>query len=126
MNGREPETTTSPEFADRFAAEWIEAWNSHDLDRILSHYADDFSFSSPLIRATVGEASGCLQGKDAIRAYWGKALALRPNLRFELVQRFVGVGSLVIHYRNQEGRLAAEHFEFGPDGKVARSAAHYG
>jgi hypothetical protein len=24
-------------FAARFAAEWIEAWNSHDLDRVLSH-----------------------------------------------------------------------------------------
>ena len=31
----------------RFAAEWIEAWNAHDLERILAHYADDFEMASP-------------------------------------------------------------------------------
>jgi len=25
-------------FAARFAREWIAAWNSHDLERVLSHY----------------------------------------------------------------------------------------
>ncbi|HEX5049396.1 MAG TPA: nuclear transport factor 2 family protein, partial [Gammaproteobacteria bacterium] len=37
------------DFAQTFAHEWIDAWNSHDLDRILSHYADDFVMSSPRI-----------------------------------------------------------------------------
>ena len=31
--------------ANEFAAEWIEAWNAHDLDRILSHYTDDFEMN---------------------------------------------------------------------------------
>lgn len=35
--------------ANEFAAEWIEAWNAHDIDRILSHYTDDFEMNSPLI-----------------------------------------------------------------------------
>ena len=33
-----------------FAEEWITAWNTHDLDRILSHYAEDIVFRSPVIR----------------------------------------------------------------------------
>jgi len=37
----------SKAFADHFAAEWIAAWNSHDLERILSHYTDNFEMSSP-------------------------------------------------------------------------------
>jgi ketosteroid isomerase-like protein len=44
-------------FAERFAKEWIAAWNSHDLDRILGHYEDDFEMSSPVIPALVGEPS---------------------------------------------------------------------
>ena len=32
----------SGDFVHRFAAEWIAAWNSHDLERILAHYTDDF------------------------------------------------------------------------------------
>jgi ketosteroid isomerase-like protein len=27
--------------AQDFAQDWIEAWNYHDLDRILSHYDED-------------------------------------------------------------------------------------
>ena len=27
-------------FAEHFANDWIAAWNAHDLDRVLSHYAD--------------------------------------------------------------------------------------
>jgi ketosteroid isomerase-like protein len=29
-------------FAERFAAEWIAAWNNHNLEQILAHYEDDF------------------------------------------------------------------------------------
>lgn len=53
----------SKSFAESFTAEWIEAWKSHDPDRILSHYSDDFEFSSPFIAQIVGEPSGRLRGK---------------------------------------------------------------
>src|SRR5579859_7041189 len=112
-------------FADQFAAEWIAAWNSHNMEDILSHYEDDFEFTSPLIIQVVGEPSGRLKGKAAIGAYWSKALSQRPNLRFELITVFMGVNSIVLHYRNQEGRQSAEAFEFGADGKVIRSFANY-
>ena len=39
-----------------FAKEWIDAWNSHDLDRILAHYAEDIEISTPMIKmATQGK-----------------------------------------------------------------------
>lgn len=113
-------------YAEGFATEWIEAWNSHDLERILSHYTEDFEFSSPIIVQLMGEPSGTLYGKAAISHYWSKALARAPNLRFELAHVLYGVRSLVIHYTRHDGRLASEYFEFGLSGKVVRSAAHYG
>jgi hypothetical protein len=45
------------ELAERFAHEWIEAWNSHDLERILAHYSDDFVMSSPRIAVIAEECS---------------------------------------------------------------------
>ena len=36
------------EWARTLATEWVAAWNSHDLERILAHYAHDVVFSSPL------------------------------------------------------------------------------
>ena len=71
-------------FADNFAAEWIEAWNARDLERVLSHYTDDFEMSSPVIVKIAGERAGTLKGKPAVRSYWTKALELIPHLHFEL------------------------------------------
>jgi ketosteroid isomerase-like protein len=116
----------SHEFADGFADEWIAAWNAHDLARVLSHYEDDFEMESPRIVEIAGEPTGRLRGKARVGAYWEKALRLHADLRFERLGVMVGVCSLVIHYRNQAGRLAAEFFELGASGRVVRSVAHYG
>lgn len=51
-------------FAERFAADWIDSWNAHDLDRVLSHYADDFEMSSPVIIQVVAEPSGTLRERQ--------------------------------------------------------------
>lgn len=111
-------------FAEHFAAEWIAAWNSHDLERILSHYADDFEMSSPVIVKVAGEPSGVLRGKEAVGAYWRKALQLIPDLRFEPVATLAGVNSITLYYKGARG-MAAEVFHFGADGKVVRAFAHY-
>ncbi len=112
------------DFAARFATEWIAAWNSHDLPRILSHYTDDFEMSSPVIVQMAGEPSGKLKGKGAVGAYWSKALERMPDLHFELVTTLVGVDSITLYYKGPRG-MAAEVFHFGPDGKVVEAFAHY-
>ena len=111
-------------FADHFAAGWIDAWNTHDLDRVLSHYTDDFEMSSPVIIKVAGEPSGTLQGKEAVGSYWAKALQLIPDLHFELITPLVGVNSITLYYKSARG-LAAEVFHFNQDGKVTRAYAHY-
>ena len=113
------------EFAEHFATAWIEAWNSRNLEQILAHYADDFEMNSPVIIQIAGEPSGTLVGKEAVGTYWAKALALIPDLRFELITTLAGVNSITLYYKGARGRLAAEVFHFGPDGKVAKAFAHY-
>lgn len=112
------------EFAEKFALEWVDAWNRHDLDGVLSHYADDFEMSSPYIASIAGEASGKLKGKPAVAAYWSQALKRMPTLRFELRQVLVGADSVTLYYQGVRG-MAAEVFRFGPDGRVVQAAAHY-
>jgi hypothetical protein len=112
-------------FARQFAAEWIASWNAHDLDRILSHYADDFEMSSPMIVRVTQDPTGTLRGKAAVGAYWSKALELVPDLRFELLTVCVGVSSITLCYRGAGGRLAAEVFHFNAERRVARAFAHY-
>ncbi len=112
-------------FADHFARDWVDSWNSHDLNRILSHYSDQFEMSSPVIIQVAGEPSGTLKGKDAVGDYWAKALQLIPDLQFELLSILIGVNSITLYYKGARGRLAAEVFHFGPDQKVLRAYAHY-
>ncbi|OQX12502.1 MAG: polyketide cyclase [Desulfobulbaceae bacterium A2] len=111
-------------FAEHFAQEWIAAWNSHDLERILAHYDDNFEMCSPVIIQLTGEASGTLRGKAAVGAYWAKALQLMPELRFELHTILTGVGSITLYYQGARG-MAAEVFFFGQGDKVIRAVAHY-
>ena len=112
-------------FAQRFATEWIAAWNSRDLDRVLSRYANGFEMSSPYLIALVGEPSGTLTGKPAVEAYWRKALGLFPDLHFDLVSVLAGVNSITLFYKGARGRLAAEVLHFDADQKVSRAFAHY-
>ena len=112
-------------FAGKFARDWIEAWNAHDLSRVLSHYTDDFEMSSPFIAQFTGETAGKLKGKERVAAYWRTALERVPNLRFELISVLVGASSVVVYYQTSFGRTAAEVFFFNEQGLVERAAAHY-
>lgn len=112
------------EFAKQFAAEWIEAWNRHDLDRVLALYTDDFEMVSPLIVTIAGVPSGKLKGKTAVRVYWAKGLQLIPNLHFKLTAILCGVESMTLAYQGHRGP-SAEVFEFNVAGNVVRASAHY-
>ena len=85
--------------AQEFALEWIAAWNSHDLDRILRHYTEDVEVTSPLVEAVLGPGATTLRGKPAVRQYWQQALARYPDLHFVLFRAYAGPRSLVLHYR---------------------------
>ena len=93
-------------WAREFAAEWIAAWNAHDLERILSHYSDDFEMHSPLIIERMGVANGALKGKAPARPYWQRGLAAQPPLHFEPRDVLVGVDRMAIYYRNVMLRIA--------------------
>ncbi|HEY9741304.1 MAG TPA: nuclear transport factor 2 family protein [Coleofasciculaceae cyanobacterium] len=112
-------------FAEHFAADWIDSWNSHDLERILAHYEDDFEMSSPFIPQIAGEPSGTLRGKAAVGAYWRKALELIPDLHFEPITTLLGVDSITLYYKGAQGRLVAEVFHFGSNQKVVKAFSHY-
>jgi hypothetical protein len=69
--------------------------------------------------------TGASQVSLALRNYWSKGLAARPDLKFELLEVLAGHQCLTIRYRNHRGQSAAETFEFGSNGKIVRSFACY-
>lgn len=114
------------EFATAFAEEWITAWNSHDLEKILSHYSEDFSIESPLALKRFPETKGTVFGKENVRNYWAWGLENNPALKFELLDLLIGVNSLTIYYINTAtNRKAVEVMSFNSDNKVDKAIVNY-
>lgn len=111
--------------ARAFAAEWIAAWNAHDLDRVLRHYHDDVSLTTPFIARMLGDQRGMIAGKDALRAFWSRALERFPTLTFTLYAAYAGVDSVVLHYRAVDDLVGTEFLRFDVDGRVTEVVAHY-
>jgi ketosteroid isomerase-like protein len=111
--------------ARKLAREWVEAWNSHDLARILEHYAEDVTLTSPVAAERLGDPSGTVRGKAALKAYFELGLKAYPSLYFDLVDVMWGVSSVILYYVNQRGTMTGEVMELGPTGLVTRVLANY-
>jgi ketosteroid isomerase-like protein len=102
-------------FAQGFASRWLDAWNAHDLEAILRHFDDGVVFTSPLAIRIVEGSDGVIRGKDELRSYWSEGLRRNPDLHFEIEDLYLGVNTIVIHYRNHSGGLVNEVLTFdGP------------
>jgi len=108
-----------------FAADWIAAWNGHDIDAIMSHYAEDVTVKSPFLAEAVPGSGGTVTGRETLREIYGKAFKKYPQLHFELLRVLASTQSLVIHYKSVENLLAAETFVLGEDGKATLVLCHY-
>jgi len=105
--------------------DWIAAWNSHDLERVLAMYAEDSEMTSDRIPALGFEPSGTLRGKERLRAYWGTALARLPDLHFELIETYVSPDSVVVLYRNDRGAKICEYLRLNDEGKIRQGSANH-
>ena len=111
--------------ADAIAANWIAAWNAHDLERILTHYGDTLEFTSPLVVERLGRCDGTIRTKAELRDYFAIGVAPGSTLRFELIDVLPGVSSLTLYYRNHRGRAVAETMFLDGNGAIAQVAVHY-
>lgn len=110
--------------ANDLAAEWRDAFNAHDVDRILALYSEDVVFKSPRVRTYSSEQSGVLRGKLAVRDYWGRLFDQRPNLECTVGQVFVGVDSVALEYRFPSGLHGIEFMTVDADGLVTFAAGN--
>jgi hypothetical protein len=109
----------------QFAKDWVLAWNSHDLDAIMTHYGPDVTLTSPVATRLLSDPSGTVTGREALRIYFQRALEAYPNLAFELVDVMWGLSSVVLCYVNQKGTHTGEFMEFDGSRKVIRVVANY-
>ncbi len=115
----------SQAFAEDFAKQWIDSWNSKDLEAILSHYAEHVVFSSPFVIKNHINDRGTILGKTELRNYFEKALERNPDLHFDLQHVMVGIKSVTLIYVRNGTLLACEAMILNDEGKVLEGLSHY-
>ncbi|WP_345952691.1 nuclear transport factor 2 family protein [Mucilaginibacter sp. PAMB04168] len=111
--------------ANEFARQWIGAWNSHNIDQIMEHYADDVEFYSPMIIQLGFDSNGKINGKSLLQQYFQIGLTAYPSLSFQLHHVLCGINSLVIHYQSVNKKLASELMQLNEQSKAACVMCHY-
>ena len=112
-------------FACKFARDWVDAWNSHDLERILTHYDDEVLLTSPVALKLLN-GDGTVRGKAALREYFLRGVQAFPNLYFDLIDALWGTETIVVYYfNNVRGSKTAEVMLMNPAGKIRRVWANY-
>ena len=112
-------------FAREFARDWVDAWNSHDLERILTHYDDEVLLVSPVALKLLS-GDGTVRGKAALREYFLRGIQAFPDLRFNLIDALWGIETIVVYYiNNVRGSKTAEVMLLNSAGKIQRVWANY-
>lgn len=111
--------------ASTFSNQWVQAWNAHDVEAVLTHFHDDVLFTSPVAAAMFPETAGVIRGKQDLRHYWNAALERLTDLHFVVEAVYHGIGTTVINYRNQNGGLVNEVLRFDDDGRVIEGHGTY-
>lgn len=68
----------------QIAIKWFEAFNEHDLEKLLSLYDDNAHHYSPKLKLRMPETLGLIKGKQALREWWEDAFDRLPTLQYEV------------------------------------------
>ena len=96
----EPCDPVDDAFARRFAANYLEAWNAHDADRLLALTTDDVLWEDPTIRG------GQAPRHEAVRAWLAGFWRAFPDMHFEFLDA-AGADAPDATFRSTGGRRLA-------------------
>jgi hypothetical protein len=113
------------EDAEAHAKNWIDAWNAHDLERILSHYSQDVIFEAQTVKARWGNPDGRLHGIAELKKHFSLGLELAPNLAFQLEQVFLTPSGYAILYRRENGNRVIDCVTLDEHGQAKQVIAYY-
>ena len=70
----------------QIAIKWFEAFNEHDLEKLLSLYDDNAQHFSPKLKIRMPETQGLIKGKQTLRDWWKDAFDRLPSLQYEVIK----------------------------------------
>jgi limonene-1,2-epoxide hydrolase len=108
---------------------WFEAFNAHNLEKLLSLYDDEAQHYSPKLKILHPETNGLITGKDALRAWWKEAFDRLPTLHYKVTSLTSNSDRVFMEYirkvANENDLLVAELLEI-KDGHIIASRVYHG
>jgi ketosteroid isomerase-like protein len=113
----------------QIALKWFEAFNAHDLEKLLSLYDDKAEHYSPKLKVRRPETNGLVKGKVALRDWWRDSFERLPTLRYEVKKLTADEEQVFMEYiRHVEGEedlRVGEVLEI-KNGKIVFSRVYHG
>ena len=107
---------------------WLEAFNNHDIEKLLSLYDEDAEHFSPKLKVLHPETKGLLFGKSALHTWWNEAFENLPTLHYQPTSLTSNADRVFIEYirsvANQDTTKIAEVLEI-KEGKIISSRVYH-
>lgn len=121
--------TMTPEKNLSIAHLWFEAFNAHNLEKLLSLYDDEAQHFSPKLKIRHPETNGFVKGKEALRSWWQDSFDRLPTLHYKVTSLTSNSDRVFMEYvrsvENEEDMLVGEILEI-KDGKILASRVYHG
>ncbi|HNP31770.1 MAG TPA: nuclear transport factor 2 family protein [Flavobacterium sp.] len=108
---------------------WFEAFNAHNLEKLLSLYDDDAEHFSPKLKIRHPETKGLVTGKEALRAWWKDAFDRLPTLHYKVTSLTSNDDRVFMEYirtvADEDDMLVAEVLDI-KEGKIVFSRVYHG
>ncbi|HEX9979600.1 MAG TPA: nuclear transport factor 2 family protein [Flavobacterium sp.] len=114
---------------EAIARKWFDAFNSHNLEALLSLYDDDAQHFSPKLKIRRPETNGLVAGKTALRDWWQDAFDRLPSLHYKATSLTANNQRIFMEYIRQvdgeDEMKVAEVLEIN-HGKITSSRVYQG
>ena len=114
---------------EAIALKWFEAFNTHNLEALLSLYHNDAKHFSPKLKIRKPETNGLVCGKNGLREWWQDAFDRLPTLNYQVTSLTANEQRVFMEYirkvAGEEDLLVAEILEIN-NGLIVASRVYHG
>ena len=107
---------------------WFDAFNSHNLEKLLSLYDDDAEHFSPKLKLRHPDTKGLVTGKAALREWWSESFDRLPTLKYNVTSLTANSDRVFMEYLrivdNEESMMVAEVLEI-KEGVIVASRVYH-
>ena len=114
---------------ESIAQQWFAAFNTQQLESLLSLYHDEAQHFSPKLKLRQPETGGLIKGKEALRTWWQDAFDRLPELHYKVTSLTANDERVFMEYLREvpgeEVLSVAEVLEI-KEGKIIASRVYHG